>query len=278
MNEVLYSPIRYPGGKGRRAVPILLKYLPFDIKQLVSPFFGGGGLELYYASKGVAIRGYDIFYPLVCFWQVLLNDPYDIANQADIELLGLKPKHPDTYAIYDKMREEMQFLMNKKDDPKRTGILYYIMNRLAFSGKIFDGMSHSGRQFDAEAINRLRHFPNDIKVKVDDLTFEESIPKHKEEFMYLDPPYLLDRNELYGRRGSLHKGFAHEALFELLKDRKNWALSYNNCEEIKTMYKDFHMLELSWAHTIDTRTEKSTAGKELLIFSPDLTPRQACFF
>ncbi len=67
-----YSLLRYPGGK-TRAVAHLEKYIPKGTMEICSPFFGGGSFEIYLASIGIKVFGYDNFLPLVSFWRSLLN-------------------------------------------------------------------------------------------------------------------------------------------------------------------------------------------------------------
>ena len=64
------SPLRYPGGKSR-AVKQVLALLPRGLDLLCSPFLGGASIELACAGRGIAVRGYDSFQPLVAFWQCL---------------------------------------------------------------------------------------------------------------------------------------------------------------------------------------------------------------
>jgi len=48
--QVLKSPLRYPGGKSRGAAQIK-RYFPRKLKELVSPFIGGGSIELQVANS-----------------------------------------------------------------------------------------------------------------------------------------------------------------------------------------------------------------------------------
>jgi len=48
---------------------------------LVSPFLGGGSLEIAVAHLGVRVLGFDIFDPLVVFWQELLTNPTQLADK-----------------------------------------------------------------------------------------------------------------------------------------------------------------------------------------------------
>jgi DNA adenine methylase len=78
---IVKSPLRYPGGKSR-AVKIISKLIPNDVKCICSPFFGGGSLEIHCAQNGIRVYGYDTFGPLVDFWQVLLKNPAKLAEMA----------------------------------------------------------------------------------------------------------------------------------------------------------------------------------------------------
>lgn len=74
--------LRYPGGKSR-AIKSILPYLPSDLKELCSPFFGGGSLEVYLAAQGVKVYGFDIFYPLVNFWQCTIENAEFLAQKVE---------------------------------------------------------------------------------------------------------------------------------------------------------------------------------------------------
>ena len=73
------SPLRYPGGK-HRATKYLIEYIPKNLKEIVSPFFGGGSLELKMAQNGIRVYGYDIFLPVVKYWNDLKNNKESLIN------------------------------------------------------------------------------------------------------------------------------------------------------------------------------------------------------
>ncbi|MDD3726562.1 MAG: DNA adenine methylase [Candidatus Ratteibacteria bacterium] len=57
----LGSPLRYAGGKSW-AVGYVIEKLPGDIKRVVSPFFGGGSIEVAIAKEmGIEVIGFEIF-------------------------------------------------------------------------------------------------------------------------------------------------------------------------------------------------------------------------
>ena len=86
--------------------------------------------------------------------------------------------------------------------------------------------------------------------------FEDVIPAHNGDFMYLDPPYVLggDSKVFGGMYPSssmpiYHKGFDHEKLAELLKKhRGGFVLSYNDCSWVRNTFKDYEIVELSWQY------------------------------
>ncbi len=75
------TPIRYAGGKSK-AIKHILPYFPQNLEYVISPFIGGGSLEVHLANLGINVYGYDIFKPLVIFWQQILNN-----NQEFVEYL-----------------------------------------------------------------------------------------------------------------------------------------------------------------------------------------------
>ncbi len=69
------------------------------------------------------------------------------------------------------------------------------------------------------------------------------------------------QNSLYGIDGNLHQTFEHERLHSLLTKREGWLMSYNNCAEIREMYKDYEIIEAKWAYGMN----KSKQSSEILI-------------
>ncbi|MDB5226294.1 MAG: hypothetical protein JWN78_487 [Bacteroidota bacterium] len=249
------SLLRYPGGK-TRAVEIITRYFPSDITELVSPFFGGGSIELSLAAKGVKIYGYDIFKPLVEFWQCVFSHPVELSNAVS-----------DYFPLTKQSFYELQKTQTKFKSKIERAAVYYVLNRSSFSGSTLSGgMSPDHPRFTQTSINRLKSFYNpNVKIKKAD--FKESLILHKNSFAYLDPPYLI-KNSLYGKKGDAHKDFDHSGLAKILKKREKWILSYNECEEIHSLYNGFEMIIPYWKYGMSN----DKASKEILIFSPDINP------
>jgi len=247
------SPLRYPGGK-TRGVEIIYSFFPRGIEELLSPFFGGGSVELFAAAKGIRVEGYDIFSPLVEFWQCLVEDPDALANEVEKHFPLAKEK------FYELQKTQTSFATKLE-----RGAVYYVLNRSSFSGATLSGgMSPYHPRFTHSSIERLRNFCN-RNISVHKADFIQSLKKHPHLFAYLDPPYLIKSN-LYGRKGDAHKDFDHVALAEILRVRKSWLLSYNDGDEIRKLYKGFQIITPNWKYGMSN----NKTSREVLIFSPDL--------
>ena len=77
--------LRYAGGKSKAIKKITPFVEPYD--EVVSPFLGGGSLEVHWASMGKKVYASDVFDILVNFWNVLLSDSSGLAD----ELSKIKP-------------------------------------------------------------------------------------------------------------------------------------------------------------------------------------------
>jgi DNA adenine methylase len=246
------SPLRYPGGKTRIASAIV-SMIPKEEKVLCSPFFGGGSVEII-ASHRMKVYGYDLFKPLVAFWKAAISEPEKLANE--VEKFYPLSKN-DFYTL--------QKQISTETDQFTKAAFFYIINRASYSGTTLSGgMSPNHPRFNKSAIDRLYNFKSgDLTVEC--LDFCESIDEHKDDFLYLDPPYCIS-NFLYGNKGDLHKDFPHDILFEKLKERDRWILSYNDSEIIRDLYHGFQIIELSWKYGMS----RNKNSKEIVVLSKEL--------
>jgi DNA adenine methylase len=263
----LGSPLRYGGGK-TLAVGHILEYLPTDIEKVVSPFFGGGSLEVAIAKElCVEVIGYDIFEMLVNYWQVQTLQPEKLYR----ELIKIQP----TSENYENIKNILKRHWNKFDgfDGKLRKIeaaTYYFFNHNLSYGPGFLGWMSSIYKDERKYLAMIEKVKN-FNVKNLSLfckRFEESIPSHNQDFLYLDPPYFLEGDSkmfrgIYPMRNFPihHNGFNHQFLAELLKNHKGgFILSYNDCSWVRENYKDFEIKEVSWQYTMgqgETRIGKN---------------------
>ncbi len=246
------SPLRYPGGKSR-AINQVRRLIPSNITEILSPFFGGGNVELSCAADGIRVYGYDAFQPLVNFWQQTIRDPAAVARLAN--------KH------YPLSREAFYDLQRQYSDLSgctEQAAAFFTLNRASYSGTTLSGgMSPGHPRFNESAIRRLEYFST-RSLTVDFSDFAESIGKHPDMFIYLDPPYA-NGEKLYGNRGDMHEGFNHEKLAGLLRSRPCWVLSYNDCQQVRNLYSGHQFVDAEWTYGMNN-TKNSN---EVLILSRD---------
>lgn len=277
------TPLRYPGGKSR-AVKHILPLIPHDCGELCSPFLGGGSIELAVAERGTQVHAYDIFKPLVWFWRALLVQPGRLANRCENYRSGPREYIYNGKPViakgllkedFEQIRRELRREIQKERNfSYMNAAKFYAINRSSFSGATFSG-GYSKRasyaRFTDSSIERIRKF-KEPNLTVGQADFKDSIPKHPDAFLYLDPPYMLgeSKEKLYGDNGDTHAGFDHEGLYDILSRRSDWVLSYNDCPEIRKLYEDYDIIEASWAmgmKNVKKGADKKTMGSssEILI-------------
>lgn len=251
--RVALSPIRYAGGKSL-AVGYVIELLPDNIKRVISPFFGGGSVEIAISKiLGLEVIGFDIFDILVNYWKFQIEKPYLLYEK-------LKELKPDK-ETFETIRLILRDLWHKKIslDPL-TKAVYFVYNFNLSYGPGFMGWAskiYLNKMRYQRMIEYIRDFdPGYLNVECSD--FMEVIPKYPNDFLYCDPPYYIGKDSkmfkgIYPMRNIPvhHVGFPHEELRELLVNHKGgFILSYNDCPTIREYYKDYEQYFPSWQYTM----------------------------
>jgi len=255
------SPLRYPGGKTRACNKLeLILTEHFDLGEfdaLVSPFFGGGSFEFHIQNKyRLRILANDKFPPLYNFWKSCENDKDSMCDEL-VTKLDLIGKEEFT---------RLRGLIMDERDALTQGIMFFIINRCSFSGATLSGgFSHnaSKKRFTKSSVERINKLDL-TRFEIYNLDFEEFIESNQngKNLIFLDPPYYLEKaSTLYGHNGDMHSTFDHARFFNCVSAKKNWCLTYNNCEYIRNLYKDFKIVETSWSYGMN----KSKKSAEIVI-------------
>lgn len=270
------SPLRYGGGKSL-AVGLILEHFPSDIKRLVSPFMGGGSVEIASALElDLEVKAFDVFDILVNFWQVLIADSEKLYG----ELLRLEP----TKETYAEIKEELKAYWNERHkDSQNTAQIkldsltlardYYFNFNLSYGPGFLGWLSkiYEDKSRYLKALQKLRDLGQDFRLQnlsVECQSFEKVFEAYPNDFFYCDPPYFLEGDSkmfrgIYPMRNFPihHNDFNHALLAQCLKNHKGkFILSYNDCEFVREAYKDFRILEPKWQYTMgqgETRIGKN---------------------
>ena len=234
MERIISSPLQYPGGK-RWLFKTLYKYIPRDTQEMISPFFGGGAIELNMAARGVKVYGYDLSKGLNDFWETYLSCPSSLVKSAKY-LLSTKDK--------DYFRDMHRNFFNVKSMRNR-GAIYFLLNRMSYGGKCLGsdvGLRKDYKKALSPSILKSISEYNISNVYVECLDFVESLNNHKFIFSYLDPPYPMVGKRLYFASAN---GFDHAKLSSILNDRPNWILSYSSVPMIEDLYKGYYKIRIN---------------------------------
>jgi DNA adenine methylase len=257
------SPLRYPGGKTRACKiidEIIIKH--FDINSfdtLLSPFFGGGSFEFYFQNKyNYKLIVNDKFTPLYNFWKQIKTNKNILCE----ELRKINSVTKEQFKNY------RNTIMGLNDNILQQSLQYFIINRCSFNGSTLSGgfsEEASSKRYTQSSINKIEllDFTNIELYNNDFYDFINNFTQDKI-LLFLDPPYYLEKkSKLYGNNGDMHEEFNHQLLFDLLNTKKNWIITYNNCECIRNMYKDYIILDVNWSYGMN----KSKASSEIIIIS-----------
>lgn len=268
------TPLRYPGGKAKFA-PFLKKL--FEEFNLVGcdyaePYAGGAGaaLELLYSGYSENIHINDIDIAIYNFW-------YSAVFHTD-ELLRLLF---DTEVTVEEWKKQ-KHILNSPDEHSlvQHGFSTLFLNRTNRSGilkaGIIGGQSQEGNYKINERFHKLNLkkrlekialFSSKIQVSnLDAINFIVDFDKqaHKKSILYLDPPYYVKGQGLYR---NFYDHNDHVTIKNTLeKIRTKWIVSYDNCDEIKKIYKKYRQNE----YKINYSAHSKIRGSEIIIFGEKL--------
>jgi len=281
--RVALSPIRYAGGK-TLAVGHVTELLPDNVKRVISPFFGGGSIEIAMSKYlDLEVIGYDIFDILMNYWKFQIESPQLLYEK-------LKEINPNK-ETFEKIRLILKDYWNKKVelDPLTLAVYFFFNFNLSY-GPGFMGWTskiYLNEKRYNKMIEKVRDF-NPKNLKVGCASFEEVFEKYPNDFFFFFSPYYIGKDSkmfkgIYPMRNIPihHNGFKHKLLNNLLKKHKGgFILSYNNCPTIREYYKEFQQFFPSWQYTMgqgETRIGKNRIengnghikdSHEIIIFSP----------
>lgn len=231
MNPVL----KYRGGKSRE-IPRFLQYIPDDFNRYVEPFFGGGAVFFYLEPDNAIVN--DLNQRLMTFYTQLRNNYATTRTQLDelqslyeknqLEFKELKYKNPEIRVpnANEELYYNMRTLFNNPDDTYLDGVLYFFINKTAYSGMIRYNNNGEynvpfGRypnlntklitQQHSELLQRAELYSVDYR-EIFDMTQED-------DFIFLDPPYDCVFND-YGNI-DLMNGFDEAEHRRLAADFRN---------------------------------------------------------
>ncbi|WP_336703651.1 DNA adenine methylase [Chryseobacterium indologenes] len=277
---MLYSPLRYPGGKNKLSAFIAKICLDNNVDgHYVEPYSGGASVALFLLFEGFVnkITINDKDRSIYAFWYSVLNETEKLCKLiSDAEL------------TVDEWKRQKGIQANKETEALLTlGFSTFYLNRTNRSGIInaglIGGVGQTGEylmdcRFNKEdlikRIELIASRKEDIRLfEKDAIELIELIQSEANDdniIFYFDPPYYLKASSLYMNH---YKDENHQLVSDKIKAINNirWIVSYDNVPEINALYNDCTKKEFSFKHT----AYKARIGKEVLFFSDTLiTPNK----
>jgi len=271
----LKTPLRWPGGKSR-ACTKMDQYFPDlrNYEEFREPFLGGGSVAIHITKKYPTIKIWvnDLYEPLVNFWQQLQM----FGNEMKDILVDLKSSH----STPDKARTLFSDAKIAVNDLHQSNLeraaAFYVVNKCSFSGlteiSSFSQQASVGN-FSLRGIEKLPEYSKLIeKWRITNYSYDYLLDGNMGAFVYLDPPYDIKDN-LYGNKGSMHKGFDHDK-FAVDCDAcyMHQLISYNSDQLVKDRFtgEKWKTGEFDLTYTMRSVGEymrEQKDRKELLLFN-----------
>jgi len=250
----LKTCLRYPGGKSR-AVVKLAQYFP-SLKdcygEFREPFLGGGSVAIYITKMFPLLDVWvnDLYEPLVNFWQQLQMFGYDLQS----ELTDSKLAYSTPELARELFTKSKEHINDESKSNFTRAVAFYIVNKCSFSG-LTESSSFSEQasnsNFSLRGIYKLREYSELIaNWRITNYSYDYLMDGDTGSFMYLDPPYDIKDN-LYGHRGSMHKGFDHDKFAaDCDSNNMDMMVSYNSTQLIKERFNTWKAIEFSHTYTM----------------------------
>lgn len=264
------TPFRYPGAKNK-LLPVIMAHISEMMPghdSFCDAFVGGGSVLLEVAKTYPKIQLYanDKDYWVYCFWSVVAGSDFKKLTEL-LTLLEVRP----TLDLFYKLKQE------QTTDEIRCAYKAIFFNRTTFSGIFKSGPIGGKEQKSAYTVD-CRFNSDKLKKKIlachkllvgrtivsnQDIN-SYNIITNTEYPVYLDPPYYVKGEALYTE---FMKADEHIVLSMNLNKRLNWVLSYDDCSEIRDLYKNKHIIDLNARYCINGSKSKWEHKNELIILS-----------
>lgn len=272
---VHFTPLRYPGGKGKLAAYVkrLITENGLSDGLYVEPYAGGAAiaLELLLQQYVSRIHINDVSRPVFAFWHSVLATPG--------ELIRRVLETPLTVEEWD--RQKAVFRQQDQHDYLDVGFATFFLNRTNRSGilnaGIIGGRAQTGEwKIDArynrvELANRI----DAIARQSDRITLTNADAAHliaektgewpEKTLIYLDPPYFEKGRDLYY---DFYRPEDHAEVAETIKhvSRQRWIVSYDDVPEIRDLYEPYRSI----GYRIGYSARSSRKGSEVMFFDDTL--------
>ncbi|MDX4048625.1 Dam family site-specific DNA-(adenine-N6)-methyltransferase [Aliarcobacter skirrowii] len=221
MEKIKRSPMFYVGDK-YKLIKEIKQYFPKNINTFIEPFVGGGTVFLNVEANSYILNDIDKnIYNLHLFLQTKACEidfidkllkyikKYNLSRSflEDIVPKQLKKEYKKTYYAkfnkqgYDKLKQDFNILESKNYLLLYLLLIYGFNRMIRFNSKGEFNVPVGNVDFNKNVLQALGDYSEFVKnknIKFENLDFKDFIIKNgfkEDDFMYLDPPYLITFSE-----------------------------------------------------------------------------------
>lgn len=267
---MFYSPLRYPGGKGKLEafMELLIEKTGHLGGIYIEPFAGGAGIALELLEKNLVneIVINDLDKGIYSFWKAILTETDRFINDIRTIPLTINEWNRQRTILDDDCRYsyELGFATFYLNRTNRSGII---------RGGVMGGIEQSGSwRMDArfnrnELINRIIKIARrkrDIHVYNKDVNsfVQNYLPRYEDNsFVYFDPPYFEKGKQLYLNFFSYDDHVRIERMINNLVNC-DWVITYDDVPEIVEIYQEHIMRRFDLNYSAAVKRKAS----EIIIF------------
>ncbi|MDP3514340.1 MAG: DNA adenine methylase [Sulfuritalea sp.] len=271
-----FSPLRYPGGKGKLAefIKAVIRENRLADGDYVEVYAGGAAvaMELLLHDYVSRIHINDLNSSIYSFWHSVLNEADALCDLIEQTAVNMDSWHQQKAVQSEAGKCSLldlgfsTFFLNRCN---RSGII---------KGGVIGGKGQAGNwKLDArynkpDLIRRIEQIARHRRrITLHNLDAADLITKVLPELpakslIYLDPPYYVKGEGLYD---SFYSHDDHLQIAKLVTNtikKQKWLVSYDKTPEIQAMYSTYRSMEYRLSYSAQERVK----GSELIFFSDSL--------
>jgi len=275
-SPLYYTPLRYPGGKGKLAAYVKAIFEENDLLDglYAEPYAGGAGVALELLSQQYVSKIYinDVSPAIGAFWRSVLNRTDELCKLIRDKRVSMAEW---------RRQKQIQVLGSEAGD-LALGFSTFFLNRTnrsgILNGGVIGGLNQEGTwKIDArynkqDLIKRIESIATQKRriefSQLDAVDFITGVAAElpQRSLVYLDPPYFEKGQDLYLHH---YKPSDHETIAGLAPEvltNHHWIVSYDNVREVRALYAGFKKI----VYELGYSAREIRSGSEVMFFGPNL--------
>ena len=275
---MIYSPLRYPGGKGKIQpfMELMIKKLNHVGGTYIEPFAGGAGIAMGLLENGLVndVVINDLDKGIYSFWRASLTE-----TDRFIDKLMRVPLTIDEWRC-----QRSICLSDNKKYSFELGFATFYMNRTNRSGIIKGGViggqtqegkwkldARFNREKIATRIERIAEKKSNIHLYNKDIGsfIKKYVPKYSDNaLIYFDPPYFEKGKQLYLNFFNYEDHIRIEKMIRKYV-KCDWIITYDDTPEIVHIYDGYNLKRYDLNYSV---LEKRKASEIIIFKKQDMIP------